>query len=52
MDKMEIIMQALASPQARNVAGNVNDAGQNISAPILWNTIISVVICAVISDRL
>ena len=52
MDKIEIIIQDLASPQARNVDGNVNDTGQKITAPILWNNIMSVVIWAVTSDRL
>ena len=47
-----MIMQDLASPQARNVDGSVNDVGQKMRAPILWKIIMSVVIFAVTSDKL
>ena len=49
---MEMIIQDLASPHARNVEGKVNDTGQKITAPTLWNNIIFVVIFVVTSDKL
>ena len=45
-------MQDLASPHARNVAGSVNDTGQKMIAPTLWNNMISLVICDVSGERL
>ena len=52
MDSMDMYMHALASPDARKVAGSVKDMGQIRIALIPWKWMICSVALAVTSDRL
>ena len=52
MDVIEMIMQVLASPEARNVPGSVNASGHMRTALIPWKCMICLVVSAVRSDRL